>query len=691
MSRLYRPTLALLAVLNVDAYAEPTESRAATYQEEIVVTADFRDTTVANLPGSASVITPNTEGSVVHHLDEVLGRAPNVNFASGASRGRFIQIRGVGERGQFSAPLNPSVGLIIDGVDMSGIGTAATLFDIQQVEVLRGPQGTLYGANALAGLINIVTPSHTDIPTAKLRFDAGDYGSFGTGGMVSGPIGEASGYRISAQRYRDDGFIDNKFLGRKNTNNHDESTYRGKFSAQTDRSSWRLVLGHVDVDNGYDAFSLDNDRDTLSDEPGIDQQTTGYAGLSVHWDLSAAVRLETNLSVSQTDVNYGYDEDWTFAGFDAFGYTSTDRYERERDTTTAEARLLSKPGQGLQDGTWDWVIGAYLLHQDVSLNRTYTFDSSFSSRFDTERFALYGELSRALGERWRLSFGARVEQHSSEYQDIRGVSYEPDDDLLGGRILLERNQDDGSLLYGSITQGYKSGGFNIDGTLAPDLREFDPETLWNFELGYKAKWFNERFKIRTALFRMQRDDIQISTSTERPIAGMAAVEFIAYTGNAAEGFNQGIEAEAELEATDSLTFFANLGILDTEYEGYTDNSGRDLDGREQAHAPSYQYFAGATFRLTQTLTAQIEIEGKDAYFFSDSHGSKSDAYKLVNTSLTYTGNRWLARIWARNITDEDYFVRGFFFGNDPRDGYTPRSFTQLGEPARFGVSVELQL
>ncbi|NKB99322.1 MAG: TonB-dependent receptor plug domain-containing protein [Pseudomonadales bacterium] len=684
--------LVLLITLDASlARVEASESPSESYQEEIVVTADFRDTTVANLPGSATVITPNTDGTVVHHLDELLSRAPNVNFASGASRGRFIQIRGIGERGQFSTPLNSSVGLIIDGIDMSGVGTAATLFDVQQVEVLRGPQGTLYGANALAGLINVVTPSYTDVQTAKVRLDAGDYGTFGAGGVISGPIGESAGYRISAQRYRDDGFIDNEFLGRDNTNNHDETTYRGKFSWRTDLTSWSLVFGHVDVDNGYDAFSLDNDRDTQSDEPGHDQQTTDYAGLALRWDFSETTELEANVSLSQTDVDYGYDEDWTFTGFDAFGYTSTDRYERERDTVTAEVRALSKPGQGLGNGTWDWVAGAYLLDQEVSLARTYTFDSPFSSEFEIQRLAIYGELSREISERWRLSLGARVEQHSADYQDARGVSYDPNDNLFGGRILLERAQDDGSLIYTSITQGYKSGGFNIDGTLAPDLREFDPETLWNIELGYKAKWFDERLKLRTALFRMERDDIQISTSTERPIPGLAAVEFIVYTGNAAEGFNQGVEAEMEFAATDTVTLFANIGILDSEYEDYTDNSGRNLDGREQAHAPSYQFFAGAMFRFTESWTAQIEIEGKDEFFFSASHGTESDTYELVNASLAYTSNRWQARIWARNLTDEDYFVRGFFFGNDPRDGYTARSFTQLGEPARFGVSFEMQL
>ena len=144
--------------------------------EEIVVHGELRDNTLMSTPSSVSVISLiDWRAGTVNHLEELLSRAPNVNFSSGASRGRFIQIRGIGERGQFSEPLNPSVGLLLDGVDMSGIGTAATLFDIKQVEIFRGPQGTVYGANALAGLINITSNDPTENFYARLTLDAGKF------------------------------------------------------------------------------------------------------------------------------------------------------------------------------------------------------------------------------------------------------------------------------------------------------------------------------------------------------------------------------------------------------------------------------------------------------------------------------------------------------------------------------------
>ncbi len=658
--------------------------------EEIIVTAEFRESRLQYLPGSASIVRPDSTGTVVNHLEEVLARAPNVNYSSGASRGRFIQIRGIGERGQFEEPLDASVGLIVDGVDLSGIGTAATLFDVEQVEVLRGPQGTLYGANALAGLINVTTPAPSTDLRSSWRLDTGDYGAFGFGGVVSGPLGDNTGYRISGQLYRDDGFIDNEFLGRDDTDNHDEMTFRAKFVHKTDNAAWKLTLGRVDIDNGYDAFSLDNDRNTRSDQPGRDIQETDYGSLSVTYEVSDAVRFEASAGFAESDIDYGYDEDWTFTGFDAIGYTSTDNYMRDRETTTVEARWLSRPGHTLAG--WDWVTGVFMLRQDVELERIYTFfPGPFESDYQIRRVAVYAEVSRALTDTIRLTLGGRFEKHRSDYKDNLGLRADPEDDLFGGRILLEKDLSDNGFIYAGITQGYKSGGFNTDGSVPLDLREYDPETLWNVEVGYKTRFWDDRAALRAAIFRMQRDDVQISTSITRPIGIGGPVQFIQFRSNAAEGFNQGLEVEFEVQATDRLTLFASAGLLDTEYEDFVDGRGLRQDGREQAQAADYQFFAGARFAFTERWSLTVEVEGRDEYFFSDSHELKSDGYELINASVAYTSERWQFRLWGRNLADEDYFVRGFFFGNDPRDFYTARGFTQLGEPQQIGVSIQVSL
>lgn len=664
----------------------PSSAFADDLIEEVIVTGEFRETSVSQLAASVSVLVPGQDGVSVNHLEEILGRAPNVNSSSGGSRAHFFQVRGIGERGQFSEPLNASVGLLVDGVDLSGIGTAATLSDVSQVEVFRGPQGTVFGANALAGLINVVTPDVADEFTGSVDFGLGNYSAVDLGGVLSGPISDQVGFRISAHQYKDDGFTDNINLGRDDTDNHDETTIRGKLQGVLEQGSWQIVFGSIDIDNGYDAFSLDNNRNTRSDEPGAETQDSQYLGFNLDLSLSEKIALDASLAYVDSDIDYGYDEDWTFTGFDVAGYSATDLYSRDVDTLTLDLRMLSRPGAGLASGAVDWVVGFYALERQVDLTRQYTYlANDFVSDFAVDRIAVYGEVSSQLAESLRLSVGLRVEEHSSNYSDSESVSFAPDDNLLGGRILLEKTLADENFLYASLTRGYKSGGFNTSGTLDADLRLFDPETLWNIELGYKGQLLDERLDLRAAVFRMQRRDVQTATSVTR-VRADGSSEFIDFVGNAAEGVNQGLELEVVFQADDRLQLAASLGLLDTQFEDYIDGSGQNLDGRDQAQAPGYQFSIGGDYQLAQGWSLNVNVEGKDDYYFSDSHAERSSSYELLNASLTYSAEAWEVSLWGRNLADEDYFVRGFFFGNDPRDGYTARGFTQLGAPRQFGVS-----
>ena len=143
--------------------------------EEIVVTADFRARSELELATSVTVMTEAAiKSRSAQHFEELVNVIPNVNYASGSNRARFFQIRGIGERSQFVAPINPSVGFLVDNVDFSGAATIATMMDVEQVEVLRGPQGTRYGANALAGLINVKTKHNNQSQSGALMATVND-------------------------------------------------------------------------------------------------------------------------------------------------------------------------------------------------------------------------------------------------------------------------------------------------------------------------------------------------------------------------------------------------------------------------------------------------------------------------------------------------------------------------------------
>ncbi len=658
--------------------------------EEIIVTADYRQSAQDDIAASINVIDVDTmTHKNAQHLEDVLLNAPNVNFASGASRARFIQVRGIGERGQFMEPLNPSVGLMIDGVDFSGIGSAAMLYDMEQVEILMGPQGTRYGSNALAGLINLQSKAPATEPAWGMQVQAANANEHGLAGFITGPATDDLFYRLSVQELKSDGFGTNKYFDRP-TNQREETTLRAKLRwLVSDTEQIDFTTAMIDLNNGYDAFSLDNVRDTLSDEPGFDRQDSKLASLQFTTSRFDAFDLEIIGGYASSDIAYGYDEDWVYAGFHPWEYSSTDHYFRDRETVSGEVRLVSGDAGALFDARTSWVAGIYNLHQDVDLARNYTFlPNVFASRYIIDRFAVYADTTTSLTDRWSLDAGLRSERFSASYRDSNGLAFTPDDDLFGGKLGINYRTDNDNLLYASVSRGYKSAGFNTDGSLDADLREFDAETLWNLEAGFKGDIL-DNLQLRFAVFRMERDDVQISSSLVR-VRADGSSEFIDYIGNAAAGTNSGLEVSGQWLASDSLRIYGSLGLLDAKYDDFINAAGDNLDGRQQAHAPDYQFTLGMGLALSANLALDVNVQGRDAFYFSDSHAVRSDSYALLNASLRYTRGDLNLTLWGRNLTDEDYFVRGFYFGNDPRDGYTPKGYTQLGEPVRYGLTLNVE-
>ncbi len=701
---IYSLTLALVASAPAAiALAQPENLASAEITEEILVTADFRQAQALNLATSVSVIDAETiENRNAKHLAEVLNLAPNVNYSTGSSRGRFFQIRGIGERSQFVDPINPSVGLIVDGIDLTGIGGAATTLDIQQIEILRGPQGTLYGANALAGLINMVSGQPTKTLTGKVKGTVAQYDSRTFSGVLSGPVNDQLGFRVALEQYKSDGYQNNAFLGVDNNQNFDEQTARAKMSWQpSDDLHLDVTALYVDVDNGYDAFSLDNTRTTLSDQPGHDRQETLAGSINMRFQATEAYQLITLFSHANSDLEYGFDEDWAYADlcvdFDCVfeGYNSYDNYLRDNSNTTADLRLVSSNS----DAELGWLVGAYYRDQNENLRREYTYLSEdFFSNFSTNNRALYGQLDIPLAQQWQLVTGLRFEGRAANYADSDGATFAPQENMWGGKLALEYRPQTDTLIYALASRGYKAGGFNSNQDIPAADREFFTETMWNYEAGIKAEAFDQRLQAQLAVFYQDRSDVQAKQSLVRAIEGeFCPCRFIDYTTNAAGGNSYGLEAELNWQANARTQLFASVGLLQSEFDNFASfahaqanqETGEpfDLSGHELPHAPNYQFAVGALVHITERWYARVELEGKDAFFFSSRHEAKSDAYELLNLRIGYTADDWELALWGGNLTDEDYQTRGFgSFGNDPRKGYVTEPYHQFGDPRVVGLS-----
>lgn len=686
--------------------------------EEVVVTGELHRIDPLKLANSVSVVNADTLAQRdAKNLEDILNLAPNINFSTGASRGRFIQIRGIGERSQFESPMNPSVGVIVDGIDFTGLATGVSALDASQVEIFRGPQGTLYGANALAGMINVVGNQPTDHREARVSLGAGNYGSYNLGGMVSTPLSESVGWRLAVQRTVSDGYIENTYLNRDDTNGIDERSLRNVLAVDiTPELSLNLTSYFIDIDNGYDAFSLDNDRTTLSDEPGRDRQETQAHALKLVFRGMSFADVSGLVSYADNETDYGYDEDWSYRTICAADdpcagsqYSTSDYYLRDNDNLTVDVRLLSKAdADGIR-----WALGVYHRSQQVDLTRTYTDNDPegdfyrpianpavtvYTSQYDTDNSALYGQLDIPVSRGLTLIAGVRGERFSADFNDSQNERFAPEDDLWGGKLALEYAAGDNHFVYGLISRGYKVLGFSPDPDLNAEDKTFDTETMLNYELGWKANWRN-RVSLRSALFFQQRSDIQIKQSRAYQLD--TTTQFVDLIDNAPGGDNYGLEAEMQWLPTAVLQVTATLALLETRYDTYFNCSHVDSDlaagncydmsRRPQAHAPKTQYFLAADYSALPGLRLRLELEGKDRFYFSESHNEQSQAYTLFNARAEYAiGDATLA-LWMKNITDETVDTRGFYFshdfGNDPRKGYAPEAYTQKGAPRTFGASV----
>ena len=706
-------SILLCCLFASDLYAENENLQS----ETLIVTAELDDQNLLESPNSTTLIDQETIlKRNAHQLTDLLNLAPNVNFATGASRGRFIQIRGVGERSEFVESTNHSVGIILDGIDLTGISTAATTLDIQQVEILRGPQGTLYGANGLAGLINLVSNSPTDIFYSKLSASIESFSGREISAVVSGPASMNLGYRFSVKQYQSDGYIDNLYLNRDNTNNLDELSLRGKLVYHFgEDSELTTTLFFADINNGYDAFSLDSNRDTYSDQPGHDKQKTNALAFKLDSEISSQYSLETSLSFADSKLEYGYDEDWsnpticdnTTCDFDLWGfdwwYSSFDNYKRDNQNSSFDIKLHST-----SEDSSNWVAGVYFRDQQIDLTRAYTFSTeNFSSRFATKNIALYGQLSTNLSEKTILKTGLRFENRTADYSDNLDSNFKPDENLWGGKISLEYHYANNKMLYGLISRGYKAGGFNTNADISEAQREYKTEFMWNYEAGIKGNWFNNNLTAQTSIFYQDRKDIQSRSSIVRSIqsglviqdGGVCPCSFTDITNNAAAGNSYGLEFEMQWQLIENLKLYTSLGFLKTEYTQYDSYTHIEADlesippnsfslkGRSFAHSPNHQLTIGTDYFISDHWILNAEVESKGEFYFSDRHEEKSTDYQAVNLRLTYQTDNWQVHLFANNLTDKDIQTRAFgSFGNDPRNFYETEAYYQLAAPRVIGIA-----
>ena len=671
--------------------------------EEIIVKGTWREAKV--LEESSSIVILNTKllkSEPIKHFENISYLVPNLNFAASDSRARHFQIRGIGERSGYERTPNSAVGFLIDDIDYSGQGGIATTFDIEQIEVHRGPQGSRIGSNALAGLIYIKTKEPTKQFEGIGELTTGTFGTFNAGLAFGGPVGfsENLTYRLTLRNDNTDGFRKNLYSGKSDTSKKDESTYRLKIDWEIlEKTSLKLLISQIDLNDPADIWTIDGSLNTLSDRPGMDSQKTNTYGVKVFHQFDA-FEFQSLSSITDTDIEISYDADWGNPESHApYIYDYFSETIRDRKTLSQEFRLVSDIANLNPQNKTKWVIGiSYFNVKERNIKNDdgaygdpsdpfgpYFSQSSSSSKFSSDNLSIFGNIDYFLDESLKLSLGARWENYESQYADSFGESFNPSDYMLGGKISLNKILSQSSNIFFSVARGFNQGGFNLNLGLAPDSKNsnlyYDPEFLTNYEIGLNSQLFNEMMNIAAVIFYSDREDQQVLISTQVDPTDPNTFSFL--TQNAAEGTNKGLELNVNLKLTESLDFFSRLGLLKTEINNW--KSRPDLEGRAQAHAPKRSYALGVSWSITDRASLSLDLVGKSSFYYSDSHDNQSKSYALTNLSYNYSIGHWTYSVWARNIFDKYYSVRGFYFGNEAPD-FKDKLYERHGDPRHIGIT-----
>ena len=718
-------TAAIVCLFVSNTVFSETASPVIPLVEEIVVSG-FRDQSARNLNTSITILNQDAiDSATLVHFEELVQLVPNMNLSGEGSRARYFQLRGVGEREQYEGAPNPSVGFIVDDIDMSGVAGVSSLFDIEQADILRGPQSTRYGSSAMAGLVFMKSADPSPEPQARLELTAGNDDTFAAGGALGGPLGEALAGRISVHYYESNGFRDNASLDQEDTNDRQELTSRGKL-LWTPAEDWKLLLSglYSDFDNGYDAFVIDNGSTVYSDKPGRDSQETAAGSLKITGPLNRAVDLVSITGYATSEIVFSFDGDW---GSDPFWnpriYDFSYLNPRDRDSFSQEIRLISSPDGRLFNDTIDWLVGVYWqrLDEDNRIDSTGVYDDSAAeafcppppdpfacitdrqirSNYTADSIAAFGSLDAALSGRLELSIGLRYEYWNAEYSDqwqdnstfppvAATNDFDPDENMIGGHLALSYNWSEQLRGYARIARGFKAGGFNpslaaLSGQpgaqIGPALIPYEPEYLWNYEAGLKSLWLDGKLSFDLSVFYMDRDDAQLSQSDQ--LVALDPNSFVFVTSNG-EAHAVGLETSALWQLNDRWSLHGSLGLLQTDIDEYAVRP--ETQGRDLAHAPPYTLNVGTTWSSPAGWYARLDINAVGSYYFDVSHDQKSGSYEIVNLKIGKQWDQWSAYLWGRNIFDEDYAVRGFYFGNEP-PLFAPTLYTKFGDPRHYGITV----
>ncbi|NEX94787.1 TonB-dependent receptor [Caulobacter sp. 17J65-9] len=665
------------------------EDDAVASVDEVVVSARRRDERLQDVPVAVTALSEQTlQNLQAGDLGDIESAVPNLTLHVGDASNAVVYIRGVGQIDSL-AFADPGVGVYVDDVYLGRAqGAFLDVYDVARIEVLRGPQGTLYGRNTIGGAVKFVSQPMTDEFEGRGEVTVGDYGRRDAKASVNVPLvpGKLVAKAALAMAKRD-GYAENTVDGSDDGDKDllagrlafeyratDDLTFRLNFDASQDTPDTSRTPARATpvfgVPASTDPFKVEadfNDRNDL--------KTSGVS-LVADWRVSDVLSLKSVTAYRRMDYDTKLDLDATAFGF--FGV-----YDDEAQNQVSQEFQATYTGDRLT------AVGGlyYFREHDLTYSGLYGPDialvtGSLNDQTNTS-YAVYGQGSYALTDALSLTAGLRYTWESKDFARtqkffdastpfpvdygspgllVTDIDTSHDWSSLSPKLGVDYKVSDDVLAYVSVSRGFKSGGFDGRSNDADGARPYEPETMWAYEAGVKSVLFDHRLIANLAVFQNDYTDLQLSSFVADSGGGFAAL----FT-NAGKATIRGAELELTARPVEPLTLNAVIGYLDARYDEYIGPGGLDIsDQRTPVNAPKWSVRLGGTYRVelgegSLVLGADVSRRSKTYSTVSSSEILAEDGYTLVDAFARYEapGDRWFLSLGGKNLTDERYITHGF--------------------------------
>lgn len=681
--------------------------------EEIVVTAQHRKQDIRDVPVSVTVVSGETiEREGIVSVREIARQTPGLTGSTFNESEPILAIRGANNTFSQAGTSKP-VGIFVDGVYISrNSGSVFDLYDLDQVQILRGPQGTLFGRNVTGGAIVVSTATPPfGPPVAKVDLGVGNYGGREARGLVGGSLGTSVAGKLSFTARQSDGYGVDRLSG---TDQNDAENFglRGQLSFPIGRALGRVIAEWADDSNHGRTLSTispagASDGDIRTSEHGHPQRyERKMTGLSGHINVTSPLGEVESITAYRRTKTF---EDFAFSSTafsllprinPGFPFQQIGVVRDNPKTISQELRLVSK-----RYGRFDYVAGVYYF--DESMHRESTTirlggqtgdtlrDHTFDQDVATTSYAAYTDVHFALTSALDLNVGGRMTYETKNVQvdyidrALPNLSFQSDRfeeswSEFSPRVAVTWRASEAASFFGSVTEGFTAGGFNTEEDTPSVIgRPFDPETLIAYELGTKTAWLANRLRVNLTLFHQDYENKQ---------EGFLDPGFNFVIVNAAEATMDGAELEAQWRPTTASRVHATYSYLDATYdEFFIAHTNDDRSGNFLPTSPKHSYSFGGDWR-TPLFGGEVAFGANYSWqddYFTGSENRQSffiDAYSLLDANVSYTSpsSLWRVTLWGKNLTDEEYVLIRSDFGL----GGVGEHF---GAPRTFGLRLTLNL